>query len=158
METKSIIAEIKTHISVGENVQELSRAKSKNTKMEENIRKLEDQPKTSNIKIISPRERELGTSGKELICKIIQWKRVSALKEPAEVTAQGMKLTHTSKLLKPQIIRDKEKSLQSFREMCKLSSYKQLGIRKTVQFLVATLKVRNDDELPIYSEDEWFSI
>ena len=72
METKSIIAEIKTHISVGENVQELSRAKSKNTKMEENIRKLEDQPKTSNIKIISPREREQGTSGKELICKIIQ--------------------------------------------------------------------------------------
>ena len=76
------------------------------------------------------------------------------MKEPAEVTAQGMKLTHTSKLLKPQIIRDKEKRLQSFREMCKLSSYKQLGIRKTVQFLVATLKVRNEDELPIYSEDE----
>ena len=126
--------------------------------MEENIRKLEDQPKRSNIKIISPREREQGTYGKELICKIIQWKWVSALKELAEVTAQWMKLTHTSELLKLQIIRDKEKSLQSFREMCKLSSCKQLGIRKTVEFLAATLKVRNDEELLIYSEDEWFSI
>ena len=65
-----------------------------------------------------------------------------------------MKLTHTSELLKLQIIRDKEKSLQSFRETCKLSSFKQLGVRKTVEFLVATLKVRNDEELPIYSEDE----
>ena len=65
-----------------------------------------------------------------------------------------MKLTHTSELLKLQIIRDKEKSLQSFREMCKLSSCKQLGIRKTVEFLAATLKVRNDEELLIYSEDE----
>lgn len=71
METKRIVAEIKTR-KCGENVQELSREKSKNTKMEENIRKLEDQPKRSNIKIISPREREQGTYGKELICKIIQ--------------------------------------------------------------------------------------
>lgn len=62
--------------------------------MEESIRKLEDQSRSSNIKIIRVPERENRTHGEEIIYEIIQGTWVSRLKELTEYTAQWMKWTH----------------------------------------------------------------
>lgn len=59
--------------------------------MEESIRKLEDQSRSSNIKIIRVPERENRTHGEEIIYEIIQGTCVSRLKELTEYTAQWMK-------------------------------------------------------------------
>ena len=71
LEIKRIIAEIKTH-KCWRKCSGTFQREEKNTKIEESIRKFEDQSRSSNIKIIRVPERENRTHREEIIYEIIQ--------------------------------------------------------------------------------------